>query len=82
MVKITARIGGMLCGMCESHVSGVIRRAFPIRKVTSSHSRGHTEILPEDDISDEALAADFAPTGYVLLSAEHIPVQKKGWFRQ
>lgn len=39
MVKTTLKIDGMMCGMCESHVNDAIRNAFPVKKVTSSHSR-------------------------------------------
>ncbi len=43
MLKITLKIDGMMCGMCESHVGDAIRRAFPVKKVTSSHSKGSYE---------------------------------------
>ncbi|EKC59112.1 Copper chaperone, partial [human gut metagenome] len=39
MVKTTLKIDGMMCGMCESHVNDAIRNAFPVKKVTSSHSK-------------------------------------------
>ena len=80
MVKITAQIDGMMCAMCESHVNEAIRKAFPVKKVTSSHSKGRTEILTEHDISDEDLKSALDPTGYVLVSAEHGPYRKKGLF--
>ena len=32
MNKITVKIDGMMCGMCESHVNDAIRRAFPVKK--------------------------------------------------
>ena len=28
MVKITLRIEGMACGMCESHINDTVRRQF------------------------------------------------------
>ncbi len=80
MVKITVRIDGMMCGMCESHVNDAIRKAFRVKKVSSSHGKGLTEILSEEDIQDEALRAALAPTGYVFISAEHVPYRKKGLF--
>jgi len=40
MQKITVKLDGMMRGMCESHVNDAIRRAFPAKKVTPSHSRG------------------------------------------
>lgn len=45
MLKITLKIDGMACGMCEAHVNDAIRKAFSVKKVTSSHSKGRTEIL-------------------------------------
>ena len=80
MFEITLDIDGMMCGMCESHVNGAIRNAFDVKKVTSSHSKGRTEILTERDISDEDLKSALDPTGYVLVSAEHGPYRKKGLF--
>ena len=36
MLKITLGVDGMMCGMCESHVNDAVRKAFPVKKVTSS----------------------------------------------
>ena len=81
MVKLSLRIDGMMCSMCESHVNEAIRKAFDVKKVTSSHKKGRTEILSENDISDASLMAALEPTGYRLLSAEHEPYKQKGLFR-
>ena len=51
MEQITLKVDGMMCGMCESHVNEAVRKAFPkAKKVTSSHSKGQTVILTEEDI--------------------------------
>ncbi len=50
ILKITVQVDGMMCGMCESHINDAIRKAFPVKKVTSSHSRGETVLLTESDI--------------------------------
>ena len=39
MLKITLGVDGMMCGMCESHVNDAVRKAFPVKKVTSSHGK-------------------------------------------
>ena len=39
MVKITVGIDGMACGMCEVHINEAVRNAFPVKKVTSSHTK-------------------------------------------
>lgn len=39
MWKYTIQVNGMMCGMCESHVNDAVRKAFPVKKVTSSRSK-------------------------------------------
>lgn len=81
MVKITAQVEGMRCGMCEAHVNEVVRRAFPVQKVTSSHARGQTVILAERDIADEELKKVIRDTGYEVTSIMREPyAQKRGPF--
>ena len=43
MTKTTVHIDGMMCAMCESHVNDAVRRALPVKKVTSSHRTGEKE---------------------------------------
>ena len=45
MWKYTVQVSGMMCGMCEAHVNDAVRKACPVKKVRSSHSKGETEIL-------------------------------------
>ncbi len=80
MEKITVKIDGMMCGMCESHINDAIRRAFPVKKVTSSHKKGEAEILTEDPIDEAALRSAIGATGYRVLSVESGPYEKKGLF--
>ncbi len=80
MNKVTVKIDGMMCGMCESHVNDAIRRAFPVKKVTSSHAKGETVILTETDISEEALRTAIEPTGYQVLLVSKETYEKKGLF--
>jgi copper chaperone CopZ len=77
MNKITVKIDGMMCGMCESHVNDAVRRAFPVKKVTSSHSKGITEILTESQINEEKLKAAIEETGYQVLDISIEPYEKK-----
>lgn len=80
MVKITANIEGMACGMCEAHINGAVRSAFSVKKVTSSHTKKRTVILAEQDIPEEALREVIAKTGYTVLSVNREPYVKKGLF--
>ena len=77
MYKITVKIDGMMCGMCESHVNDAVRRVFSVKKVTSSHTKGETVILTGDAIDEAALRAAVDVTGYRVLSVESAPYEKK-----
>lgn len=80
MIKITMKIDGMMCPMCESHVNDAVRKAFPVKKITSSHNKGDTVILTEQDISEEQLRRVIEPTGYRVLAVSKENYQKKGLF--
>jgi copper chaperone CopZ len=79
MNKITVKIDGMMCGMCESHVNDTIRKSFSVQKVTSSHAKGEAVILTEEDISEAQLRAAIAPTGYEVKGVTTEPYEKKGF---
>lgn len=80
MQQITVKIEGMMCGMCESHINDAVRRALPVKKVTSSHTKGETIILTERDIDEAALRAAIDATGYKVLSVETGEYKKEGLF--
>lgn len=80
MYKITVNVDGMACGMCEAHVNEAVRKAFDVKKVSSSHSKRQTVIVTENDINDEQLADVIKQAGYTFVSAEKEPYKKKGLF--
>ena len=81
MYKITAKIDGMMCGMCESHISDAIRKAFPNARVSTSHTKGQSVIQSETDIDEAALHAVIDPLGYQLVSVSSEQTEeKKGLF--
>lgn len=82
MVKMILKIDGMACGMCESHINDTIRRNFKVKKVTSSHSKGETEIIAERPLDEETLKKAIGNTGYTVLSVNTEPYVKKGFFRR
>lgn len=79
MTKTTLQIEGMMCGMCEAHVNEAIRKAFPVRKVISSHTKNETEILSEAPLDEELIRKTIAETGYTLKSITSEPCEKKGF---
>ena len=87
MTEITLKVDGMACGMCESHINDCVRSHFPVKKVTSSHTKGETVILTEEPLDEAALKAAIAATGYTVTGVTAQPVEKKsgglfGWLKK
>ena len=80
MFETTIKISGMMCGMCEAHVNDAVRRAVPVKTVSSSHAKGETVILSEQQPDEQALRAAISETGYDVLSVSTKPYEKRGLF--
>lgn len=80
MIQVTAKVQGMQCGMCESHINDVVRRNFKVKKVSSSRSKGETVILAESEIDGQKLKAVIEETGYTVSEVSSKPYEKKGFF--
>ncbi len=80
MRKITAKIDGMQCGMCETHINDLIRKNFKVKKVKSSHTKGESVIIAEEDIPRVELQMALKKVGYKLEGMESEEYQKKGLF--
>ncbi len=80
MVKMVVGVDGMMCSMCEAHMNDAVRKAFPVKKVTSSHAKGETVIIADNEISKEDLEKAVSDTGYRILSVKTEPYEKKGLF--
>lgn len=79
MIKITVKVEGMMCGMCEAHVNDAVRRALPVKKVTSNHRRGETVILSQADIGDDRIAAAIKESGYDFKGVTREAVKANGF---
>lgn len=77
MIKTTLKIDGMMCSMCESHINDTVRRGFRVKKVSSSHTKGTTEIVSEDTLDEAALREAIGKTGYKVLDVRFEPYEKK-----
>ncbi len=81
MIKTTVKIDGMMCSMCEAHISDVIRRTVPgAKKVSASHAKGEAGFLTEDAVDENIIKEAIAATGYDCLSVAAEPYEKKGLF--
>ncbi len=74
MNKVTLKINGMVCGMCDAHLNAPIRKTLPdAQKVRSSHQKGESEFLYDGDFDREMLIEKIKATGY---ECEDILVEK------
>ena len=82
MNKITIKIDGMMCGMCEAHICDAIRNAFPdAKKVKASKSRGEASFLTDREPAADELKKAITDTGYTFVSSSSEPYKKSGIFR-
>ncbi|MBQ9360196.1 MAG: heavy-metal-associated domain-containing protein [Lachnospiraceae bacterium] len=80
MVKTTLKIDGMMCGMCETHINEALRKSVTAKKVKSSHKKGETVIISEDNLDEQVLREAIKNTGYNLTDMKSEPYEKKGLF--
>ena len=81
MNKITVKIDGMMCGMCEAHICDTIRKAFPdAKKVKASQTRKEASFLTEYPGDTAKLEKAITDTGYTFLSVKSEPYKKRGLF--
>ena len=67
MIRITVRVDGMMCGMCEAHINDAVRRSLPVKRVTSNHKKRTAVLLAEQDIADSRIEAVIKDSGYTCL---------------
>lgn len=79
MIKITLDVEGMACGMCEAHVNNAVRQNFAVKKVTSSHTKGKTEIIAQAPLDEEKLKAVILGLGYTVTKVQTESYEKKGF---
>lgn len=81
MNKVTLKIEGMMCGMCEAHICDALRRAVPsAEKVRASRAKKEASFLTRENVDTAALKAAVDATGYTCLDVETAPCEKKGFF--
>ncbi|MDO4564566.1 MAG: heavy metal-associated domain-containing protein [Clostridia bacterium] len=80
MIKTVVKVGGMMCGMCESHINDAIRRDFQVKKVSSNHGKGETEIISPAALDEQKLKETIEATGYDCVSIVSAPYERRGLF--
>ena len=73
LIRTRVAVEGMMCGMCEAHINDAVRKAMPVKKVSSSHTKGETLIITEDKPDPEVIRRAINGTGYTVVSIVSSP---------
>lgn len=79
MTKVIT-VEGMMCGMCEAHVAEALRKVPGVEKAKADRSKREARVECGPDVSDEALLAAIANTGYDASNVREAEPKKKGLF--
>lgn len=80
MYKTIAKVDGMRCGMCESHVNDIVRRNFDVKKVNASHAKGEVVIVSEQPVDEQKLRFVVGEQGYAVGTVTSEEYNQKGLF--
>ena len=81
MIETTVKIDGMMCGMCEAHISDLIRKTLSdAKKVDVSRRKGEASFLTEKEPDVSILAEAITSMGYTCISTESVEYKKKRLF--
>jgi copper chaperone CopZ len=79
-MKIVLTIEGMMCGMCESHIAGTLRSAFPDAKhVSATRKKSQATMEMKTPPTFEDVKRAIEPTGYdfIEMHVEDVPEKKR-----
>ena len=81
MFKTTIKVDGMMCGMCEAHVSDAIRKAVPeAKKVKASRAKKKATFISDEQPDSVLIEKVIKDTGYDFRGCVSEPYKKRGIF--
>ena len=81
MFKTTIKVDGMMCGMCEAHVSDAIRKAVPeAKKVKASRAKKEATFICDEQADPALMEKTIKDIGYDFLGCVSAPYKKRGIF--
>jgi copper chaperone CopZ len=81
MNKITLKIDGMMCSMCEAHICDAIRNTVPsAKKVAANRKKKEASFITGEPVDTDELKKVIDATGYICQGIETVPYEKKGLF--
>lgn len=78
LIRTRIEVEGMMCGMCEAHINDAVRKVCPVKKVSSSHTRGETVIITDGMPDVQRIRKAIEESGYSTGAVLSTPyVEKK-----
>lgn len=79
MVKQTVTVKGMMCPMCEKHVSEAVSSNFTVKSVSADRNAQCAVIEAEKALPEDKLRAVIEATGYEFGGVKTEEIKKKGF---
>lgn len=71
MIQTTVKVEGMMCPMCEKHVTEAIQKAFPeATEVKASHVEGKVDVTSPAALDADTLMKTINDSGYKAIGIE------------
>ena len=81
MEKITFKVDGMRCAMCEAHICDAVRRAIPkAKQVKASRYHGNVSFVIEDGTDFTTAKQRIESIGYRVLNITQAKAKKVLFF--
>ena len=81
MNKVTLKVEGMACSMCESHIADAIRKTYSeAKEVKASHTKKEASFVIDKDIDLSPVKDAINKTGYKYIDGKIDPYVKKKLF--
>ena len=82
MKEYILKIDGMRCTMCETHINDLVRRSEKVKKVSSSHKKGETRVVMDENLSIDNIIKSVEKDGYKVLKVEEKTWKKTSFFQK
>ena len=81
MNKVTLKIDGMACPMCESHIADAIRKTYSeAKEVRASHTKKEASFIIDNEVDLSMIKDAIDKTGCKYIDGKIEPYEKKKLF--
>ncbi|MEE3488315.1 MAG: heavy metal-associated domain-containing protein [Bulleidia sp.] len=81
MQKVTVKVDGMMCGMCEAHIQDTIRNTVPDAAKVKADRKKKTAVFLTDNVPEEkVIRRAINKTGYTYVGMSVEEAQEKKGF--